>query len=319
MIGDASQTHTICFQQHGDLQLHVDIYTPKGKPRGFVLFFHGGGGILGSRKDLIPVQPFLNEGYVFLSPDYRLAPETRLDGILADCMDAYHWARSTAETQWGLDQSQVTVAGFSFGAFVSLLLAATAQPRPKAALSFCGYGDLLGSMYLSPSTHYIASAPHYTWEYLNAQIEDRPLVEPGSRNRLALYLNTRQTAQWVQTVTGLNPDRDRERLMTMCPVRRMQDDTAPVFLYHGRADTDVSFEQSLLTLAMLKACGVRHKLIESGAGHQPYGTAFDLAIQHALTFLENLSDHSSSGGLTTPNLSNNPAAPHAGINKGESL
>lgn len=59
------------------------------------MWIHGGALIFGSRAT-IPADEndlFLRAGYITVSIDYRLAPETKLPAILEDVEDAYRWVR----------------------------------------------------------------------------------------------------------------------------------------------------------------------------------------------------------------------------------
>jgi acetyl esterase/lipase len=59
---------------------------------------HGGGHVMLSRKDVRPeqVQWLLRDGFLPISVDYRLCPETNLSsGPIVDVADALVWARET--------------------------------------------------------------------------------------------------------------------------------------------------------------------------------------------------------------------------------
>ena len=63
-------------------------------------------------------------GLCFVSADYRLAPQTRLPGILADCKAAIDYIRSpvfAAETNNRVNASKIVVSGSSAGGFLALL------------------------------------------------------------------------------------------------------------------------------------------------------------------------------------------------------
>lgn len=60
----------------------------------------------------------------FISADYRLAPQTRLPGILADCKDAISFIRSpkfASLTSNRIDASKLILSGSSAGGFLALL------------------------------------------------------------------------------------------------------------------------------------------------------------------------------------------------------
>ncbi|KAB0685569.1 alpha/beta hydrolase, partial [Burkholderia territorii] len=64
-------------------------YAPAhGEPRGTVLFFHGGGFVVGSLDShaLITAQLAADTGLAVIAVDYRLAPEHRAPAALEDCL-----------------------------------------------------------------------------------------------------------------------------------------------------------------------------------------------------------------------------------------
>jgi acetyl esterase/lipase len=65
---------TYTFKKIDNHETKVDAYYIKGEqPRPAVLFIHGGGLIMGSRKAIVPsqIEAFNESGYHFLSIDYR--------------------------------------------------------------------------------------------------------------------------------------------------------------------------------------------------------------------------------------------------------
>lgn len=64
-------------------------------------------------------------GLCVVSADYRLAPQTRLPGIMADIKACIEYLRSpdfAVETGGAVDQSKVIVSGGSAGGWLALLL-----------------------------------------------------------------------------------------------------------------------------------------------------------------------------------------------------
>lgn len=63
-------------------------------------------------------------GLCLVSVDYRLAPQTRIPGILSDCKAAIEFVKSTAfsaATEGRVDSSKIVVSGSSAGGWLSLL------------------------------------------------------------------------------------------------------------------------------------------------------------------------------------------------------
>jgi len=276
---------TFCFAETDELSLYIDAYIPD-KPNGAaVLYYHGGAGIVGSRTDIMASELFLNRGFTYLSPDYRLAPEVPLQTLVGDTEAAYAWLMGEGARRFHIDPARVGIAGCSFGGYLSQLLAVRLRPRPVCALSYAGYGDLMGAMYAKPDPFYISTQPAYTEAYALAQRSPAPLTAPDEKDRMAMYFRARQLGAWNQLVAGLDPVSDFDALLPYCPVRMMTADTPPVFLIHGEADTDVSPCQAYQTAAMLASLDVRHRLIMLPCGHGVYGEGADEALRASVDFL----------------------------------
>ncbi|WP_330252810.1 alpha/beta hydrolase [Nocardia sp. NBC_00565] len=112
-----------------------------GAPRGLIVFFHGGGWVLGSRAYIDSAVRFLavHTGADVLSVDYRLAPEHPFPAAIDDGLAAWDFAVEHA-AGWGIDPDRIVVAGDSAGgnisATLSQLLRGHAHPPRMQALLF---------------------------------------------------------------------------------------------------------------------------------------------------------------------------------------
>lgn len=100
-----------------------------------ILFFHGGGFMVGSTNDHLDLCGKLSRsaGCRVLSVDYRLAPEHIFPAALDDCIASYLWLIET-----GKSPSLIIPAGISAGGNLILSmfmkLRATGIPLPRAAV-----------------------------------------------------------------------------------------------------------------------------------------------------------------------------------------
>ena len=98
-------------------QLPARIYTPAGKgPMPVVLYFHGGGWVIAS-KDVYDSTPraLANLAHaIFVSVDYRNAPENKFPAAHDDAIAEYKWVLENAAS-FGGDPARVAVAGESAG------------------------------------------------------------------------------------------------------------------------------------------------------------------------------------------------------------
>ncbi|SOT44469.1 alpha/beta hydrolase [Burkholderia cenocepacia] len=96
-----------------------------GTPRGTVLFFHGGGFVVGSLDShaLITAQLAADTGLDVIAVDYRLAPEHRAPAALDDCVEVTRAARD-ARWPFGPCAHPLTLAGDSAGGMLAAAVAA---------------------------------------------------------------------------------------------------------------------------------------------------------------------------------------------------
>jgi acetyl esterase len=101
------------------------LYRPDDRPGlGLVVFFHGGGWVLGSLDSHDAVCRALanGSGHAVLSVDYRLAPEHPFPAGLDDAVAATRWAHAHA-TELGCDPARLAVGGDSAGANLAAVVA----------------------------------------------------------------------------------------------------------------------------------------------------------------------------------------------------
>ncbi len=156
-IGITASKRTYVYKVVGDCKIQADVYQ-KGDEAAqpVVLWIHGGALIVGNRGTLPPDQlnRYLEAGFTAVSIDYRLAPETKLDGIIEDIGDAYKWLRDKGPGLFRIDRNRIVVVGHSAGGYLTLMAGFHFNPRPKALVSFYGYGDIAGDWYSRPDPFY---------------------------------------------------------------------------------------------------------------------------------------------------------------------
>ena len=133
----------------GDGQLGARLYVPRNAGRGLLVFFHGGGWVVG---DLDSHDAYCRDvaeeaGIRVLAVDYRLAPEAEAPVAAEDAIAAFSWAVEHAE-DLGADPALVAVGGDSAGGNLSAVVAQQCVLRglPAPALQLLLYPgvDLVG-------------------------------------------------------------------------------------------------------------------------------------------------------------------------------
>lgn len=141
-------THPVGFVQDiriptrsGEVAGRVYRRDPDAPVEGTVVYFHGGGWVLGSLDSCDTACRFIaaSSDLVVVSVDYRLAPEHPFPAGLEDAVDAYRWVR--AQPEWG---ELVAAAGDSAGGNLSAVLSAVtlAEGPPDFQLLFFPVTDL---------------------------------------------------------------------------------------------------------------------------------------------------------------------------------
>lgn len=163
------------------------LFLPKGSPCAFILFYHGGGWVIGGIEESEIIARFLvdkTRAAVALV-DYRLAPEHPFPAAVEDCFDALSWAAKEAARL----KVPVVVAGDSAGgnlATVSTMLARD-QDGPAITLQILVYPvcdcDMDTGSYRAFGSGLVLTAADMSWfygHYLQRDLTKRtdPRVSP---------------------------------------------------------------------------------------------------------------------------------------------
>jgi acetyl esterase/lipase len=255
-------------------EIRADVYgASEGAAKPALLWMHGGALILGSRKGIM--RPFhaglLEQGYVIVSIGYRLAPETKLPAIIDDVQDAWKWMHEQAR-RFGIVRGRIATGGASAGGYLAQMTGFCLNPRPRAVVSYFGYGDIVGPWYSQPDEFY-RRQPLVSKEDALAAVGTAPISDPPEGNhRDKFYLYCRQNGLWPTLVTGHDPHTEAQWFTPYCPVRNVTTKYPPTMLIHGTADTDVPYSLSKDMDATLGKAGVVHDFISvEGAEHRLAG------------------------------------------------
>lgn len=286
---------THVYKKVGDLEIKADVHRPADSElRPVVVWIHGGALINGHRaglgdrvKDML-----LGAGYVIVSIDYRLAPETRMPAIIEDLEDAFAWIRAEGPRLFRADTSRIGVMGGSAGGYLTLTSGFRVNPRPTVLVPFWGYGDLIGDWYSTPSPHARHHRSKMSEEEARRQVSGPPISDSRDRNGDggAFYQFCRQRGIWPKEVSDWDPRSEADKFVPYMPVRNVTKDYPPTMLIHGTEDTDVPYEQSVMMAEQFKKHGVEHELISVPGGEHGLAGAdaklVDDAYARAFEFLQ---------------------------------
>lgn len=138
-------------------EFEVRVYDPRpvGGPTPVVLFFHGGGWVMGSLSthDGLCRRLAALTGLPVVAVDYRLAPEHRYPAAIDDSRTALRWL-FTAGTEHGLEVTNTVLVGDSAGGQLASVLAienaTTTDPLP-----------VVGQVLIYPMVDLTMSSPSY--------------------------------------------------------------------------------------------------------------------------------------------------------------
>lgn len=129
----------------GGFALPVRLYVPSNKPKGLIVYFHGGGWVIGTVAGYHPFTATLanRTGCAVLSVDYRLAPEHPFPLPVEDALAAIGWAASAeAVKALGVAPGALIAMGDSAGgnlATVASRIHNAGKPARKVDLQVLAY------------------------------------------------------------------------------------------------------------------------------------------------------------------------------------
>jgi len=282
--------NTVIFKKEERFEIKADFYKANKENAPVIVYIHGGGLLWGTREDIQEemIKLYNDSGFSLFSIDYRLAPETKLKEILEDVQDALLWIETEGPKQFGIDPNRIAVVGGSAGGYLALSTG-TFKNKPRAIVSFYGYGDISANWATSPNKYY-CQKDRVPKEIAKNIISNRILTEGSVHERFLLYLYARQTGEWIQEVTGINPLMDKEEIVSLSPMYRISKDYPPTLLLHGTNDIDVPYEQSVFMRGALIKEGIEAKLITIPNGEHVFEKDFhnptvQAALKQVIEFL----------------------------------
>ena len=115
----------------------VRIYRPKDAMRAALVYFHGGGWVVGSLESAdASCRALANRSRcVVISIDYRLAPETKFPGAVDDAYAATRWVADNA-AELRIDPTKIAVGGASAGGNLAAAVGLVAREKGGPKIAF---------------------------------------------------------------------------------------------------------------------------------------------------------------------------------------
>lgn len=125
----------------------MDIYVPKANTqvkRKVVVFFYGGSWESGAREDYKFVgETLTSKGFIAVIPDYRIYPEVKFPGFMADPAKAAAWVKLHAN-EFGGDAEHIFLAGHSAGAHIAVMLSVNPEYLAGENLNYSDFAGTIG-------------------------------------------------------------------------------------------------------------------------------------------------------------------------------
>ena len=239
--------------------LALDLHRPEGPgPFPVVLFVHGGGWMVGSRRTFcfFPASEtfgrLVAEGWAVVSVDYRLSGEAVFPAPLDDLRAALRWVIAEASTH-DLDSDAIAVWGESAGGQLAALLALDPDTAIRAAVDWYGPSDLAD----------VPPAP-------------TPAGPPSREARLL----------------GVEPLADPDATRAASPLHHVHTGAPPFLLANGLDDQAIPHRHSERLAAALRDASVDVELqLVPGAGHIWSGLDDSAVVMNpAVAFLHRIFD-----------------------------
>jgi acetyl esterase len=163
----------------------VRVLKPFGQVRGVIVYYHGGGWVLGEVDGFDPLGRSLATATscAVVLVDYRMAPEHRYPTAVLDAWAAYRWAAANVSTLAGAEVPLI-VAGDSAGGNLAAVVAQRTRDEsgPDLALQVLIYpvtdADLTTDSYLDPQNKLMLTREGMIWFW------DHYAPDPASRRNI---------------------------------------------------------------------------------------------------------------------------------------
>jgi acetyl esterase len=142
---ELTRVEDLAFTNRDGAKIPVRLYAPSHEKLPVLLYFHGGGLVIGSVQthDILCRELSRLSGAAVVSVDYRLAPEHPFPAAQNDAWDALIWLREQAGAL-GLDGTRIAVGGDSAGGKLAIVCALMARDAQwKLALQLLIYPGTL--------------------------------------------------------------------------------------------------------------------------------------------------------------------------------
>lgn len=237
----------VTYQTADGYESKLDVYRRRDVqgPQPTLVFYHGGGWILGTKEaSFMSIMPWLEMGWNVVNVEYRMARVSPAPAAVEDAQCALRFVVGQAQN-YGIDLNRIVLSGESAGGH--LALAAGMIPASAGFTSACAGGGFTSADLAVPK-----AAAIINW-YGITDVHDM-LAGPNARS---------YAIQWVGAAAN------REALAkSVSPLTYVRGDLPPILSIQGDADPIVPYAQNVRLHEALSKAGAKAELFTlPGAGH----------------------------------------------------
>ncbi|MGD0663546.1 MAG: alpha/beta hydrolase [Syntrophorhabdales bacterium] len=237
----------IVYQRAGSVDLTLDVIAGGHSVRPVLIYFHGGGWVLGNKDDaLLKGLPYLARGMDFVDVEYRLAYQSLAPAAVEDCRCALHWVAHHAE-EYGFDTSKIVLAGESAGGHLALMT---------------------GMLNVTAGFDRECEQPSDQWGAGSiAEVKVAAIIDLFGVTDVAEFLQPPTLRNHAVRWLGDLPNR-MELAEQLSPLSYVRRDLPPILIIHGDKDQIVPYQQAVRLHEALESVGSQNQFTTIvGGGH----------------------------------------------------
>ncbi|GEP84830.1 esterase/lipase-protein [Staphylococcus piscifermentans] len=216
-----------------DFILKTHVIPAAEKPKGVIVYYHGGGLISGSPTDLNEnVIKVLTQSFHLVLAPYRLAPESDFETIISDAFAVFD---EIAELYSDLP---IFTFGRSSGGYLAIQIAA--HRKVKGILDFYGYSQIDLPEFRHEHEIFKRKTSKLTEPMIQLMLQSSPITSGPTQIRYPLYLYTRGNALWYEYV-GIEDAAATFLNLSEAALKKLP----PIFIAHAVNDIDVPYSEAL--------------------------------------------------------------------------
>jgi arylformamidase len=233
---EAVVTRDLRYSDSGHERHVLDVYAPAGAKNLPVVFWIHGGGWQAGDKTSVQVKPqaFVDQGFVFVSTNYRLLPSVEMETIFRDIAKSIRWVHEHV-AEYGGDRQRLFIMGHSAGAQLAALMCTDDRYLKTEGLSL---GIIKGCVPVDGDTYDVPAI--ITTAETRRQVHGQPQAKFGHREKF-----------------GNDPEKHRDYSAVTHVAR---DKGIPPFLILYVADHPDNVAQAQRLGSVLKDAGVSAKV-----------------------------------------------------------